>query len=580
MADRGVTRRLAAVLAADVAGYTRLMEQDTAGTVAAWQAARDDVIDPTVAAHSGRMVKLTGDGFLVEFPTIQDAVECAIALQDGLRANVLDFRMGINLGDIVDDGRDIHGEGVNVAARLEGLAEPGGIRVSGDVFNQVRNRIDAVFEDLGEKEVKHVSAPVRVYAIRLGGGAEAGLPEEGPGPETPKPEKSSIAVLPFDNMSGDPAQDFIGDGLSEDIITALSRIRLFFVIARNSTFTYKGLSPDVRQVARDLGVRYVLEGSVRRAGDRLRITMQLIDGSSGNHIWAEKYDRQFEDLFQVQDEITQTIVAQLEPELGRAEYERVKSEPTGNLDAWALFHRGIQHIFRRTRDDILQARGLFEQAIERDPSFASAHAGKAWTYAQDALLDISASDREVALRAAEKAIELDDRDHFAHIALGQALPADKQNEDAISAYREAIRINPSCALAHSLLGMSLTRSGRAEEAIPHALLAIRLSPSDPGIGPFYGRLSAAHFYLGQHDEAVEWGRKALRKGVPWPGRVYMTAALGHLERPDEARQACENLQQVRPDITVAFVRQRIPAVPEIHMEGLLEGLRKAGLPEG
>ena len=351
------------------------------------------------------------------------------------------------------------------------------------------------------------------------------------------------------------------------------------MIARNSTFSYKGTSPDVRQVANELGVRYVLEGSVRKAGERIRITAQLIEGASANHIWAERYDRKFEDLFALQDEITGTIVAQLEPELGRAEYERVKTEPTHNLDAWGLFHRGISHIFRRTKEDVLEARRLFEQAIERDPNFSSAHAGKAWTYAQDAILDLTDADRETALRAAETAVSLDDKDHFAHIAIGQALPPERQNDDAIAAYREAIRINPSCALAHSLLGMSLTRSGRAEESIPHMEEAIQLSPADPGIGPFYARLSAAHFFLGQYEQAIENGRAGIRKGVPWPGYVYMIGALGHLGREEEARRAREDLEKARPGITLDFIRSHLPSVPEDYLDSLLDDLRKAGLTE-
>ncbi len=573
MREQPVQRRLAAILAADVAGYTRLMEEDTDGTVAAWKAAREDVIKPQVGAHSGKIVKLTGDGFLVEFPSVQDAVNCAIAMQEGLTSNSLEFRMGVNLGDIVDDGEDIHGEGVNVAARLEGLAEPGGICISGETHALVRNRIDVPFQDLGEQSVKHVTHPVRVYAISPG--AKGTKPDI----HSPTPDKPSIAVLPFDNLSGDTDQDFIGDGLVEDIITSLSRIRTFFVIARNSTFHYKGTSPDIRQVANELGVRYVLEGSVRKAGERIRITAQLIDGASGNHVWAERYDRKFEDLFALQDEITGMIVAQMEPELGRAEYERVKTEPTENLDAWELFHRGIAHIFRRTKEDVLEARRLFEQAIERDPNFSSAHAGKAWTYAQDSILDLTDADRETALRAAETAVSLDDRDHFAHIAIGQTLPPERQNDDAIAAYREAIRINPSCALAHSLLGMSLTRSGRAEEAIPHMEEAIQLSPADPGIGPFYARLSAAHFYLGQYDQTVEKGRIGIRKTVPWPGYTYMIAALGHLGRTEEARHAREDLEKKRPGITLDFIRSHIPSVPKDYLDSLLDGLHKAGLTE-
>ncbi len=572
MGDKSIQQRLAAVLAADVVGYTRLMEQDTEGTVAAWQSVRDSMINPTVNDHSGRIVKLTGDGFLAEFPTVHEAVNCGIAMQEGFADCSLEFRIGINLGDIIDDGQDIYGEGVNVAARLEGLAEPNGICISGSVYEQVRNRIDAVYEDRGEQEVKNVSAAVRVYAIRLGD-----LAADLSSVEQEIANKPSIAVLPFDNLSGDPNQDFIGDGLTEDIITGLSRIRQFFVIARSSTFQYKGTSPDLRRVAKDLGVRYVVEGSVRQARDRVRITAQLIDGFTGNHLWAERYDREFDDLFAVQDEITLTIVAQLEPELQRAEYDRIKAEPPENLDAWELYHSGMLHIFRRTKEDILEGRELFEKAIERDPNFAGAYAGIAWTYSQDAYMRSTDKDREFALRTAQQAVALDNRNAFAYIALGQAHASNAQIAVAISDYEEAIRINPSYALARSLLGSCLSRSGKAEEAIPHLEFAIRLSPSDPGIAAFYARLAAALLYVGQNEAAVEWGRKAVQKNASWTGRIPYTSALGHLGREDEARAACSDLRRNEPVITVEFVQQRVLMPHQPYMDHLLEGLRKAGL---
>jgi TolB-like protein len=298
------------------------------------------VIEPAIAEHSGRTVKLTGDGFLAEFSTVEDAVRCAIALQKGLVSSSLDFRIGVNLGDIIDDGRDIHGEGVNVAARLEGLAEPGGIVISGDVYNQVKNRIDVRFEDMGAREVKHVSDLVRAYAVVTDDGEKAP-----PSIEDPIARKPSIAVLPFDNLSGDPEQEYFSDGITEDIITALSRIRHFFVIARNTTFTYKAQAVDVQTIAKDLGARFVLEGSVRKAGERIRITAQLIDGVTGNHLWAEKYDRNLEDIFAVQDEITQTVVGAIEPEMAKAERDRAIIQRPDSLGAWDLCQRGMAHLW-------------------------------------------------------------------------------------------------------------------------------------------------------------------------------------------------------------------------------------------
>ena len=338
-------RRLAAILAADVAGYTRLVELDTDGTVAAWKSARDNVIKPLVDKKSGHIIKFTGDGFLVEFPSVQDAVVCAITLQEELKSSSLNFRIGINVGDITDDGSDVHGEGVNIAARLEALAEPGGICISGDVYNQVRNRIDAVFKDMGEQEVKHVSQPVSVYAINP---AKQKTSDHQISPTPALPDKPSIAVLPFDNLSGDPDQEYFADGMTEDITTGLTRFRSLFVIARNSTFAYKGKSPDVREVARDLGIRYVLEGSVRRVGERIRITGQLIDAETGIHLWAERYDRELEDIFAVQDEVTEAIVAAIAPEIGDVERKRAQRKPAGNLDAWELYQRGLADYYSST----------------------------------------------------------------------------------------------------------------------------------------------------------------------------------------------------------------------------------------
>ena len=488
-------------------------------------------------------------------------------------ASRIEFRIGINLGGVIVQDEDVYGDGVNVAARLESLADPGGVCVSGAVFEQVKGKLDVDFQDMGAQEVKNISHPVSAFKVLIDGAAAFDkLPP-------PLPDKPSIAVLPFDNLSGDPDQDFIGDGLTEDIITGLSRIRQFFVIARNSTFQYKGTSPDLRRVAKDLGVRYVVEGSVRQARDRVRITAQLIDGFTGNNLWAERYEREFDDLFAVQDEITLTIVAQLEPELQRAEYDRIKTDPPENLDAWELYHSGMLHIFRRTKEDILEGRELFEKAIERDPSFAGAYAGIAWTYSQDAYMRSTDEDREFALRTAQQAVALDNRNAFAYVALGQAHASNGQIAVAISDYKEAIRINPSYALARSLLGSCLSRSGKAEEAIPHLEFAIRLSPSDPGIAMFYARLAAAHLYVGQNETAVEWGRRAVQKNASWTGRVPYTSALGHLGREDEARAACSDLRRNEPDITVEFVQQRVLMPHQPYMDHLLEGLRKAGLPD-
>jgi len=376
MAEERVQRRLAAILAADVVGYSRLMEANEEDTRSRLRTLHAELIDPRIASDGGRIVKTTGDGILVEFPSAVDAVRSALAIQAAMaernaaspNEHQLVFRVGINLGDVIIEGDDIHGDGVNVAARLEGLCKPGEIYLSGSVVDQVSGKINAQFDDLGEQSVKNLLRLVRVYRVSEKSlSATNGSVSEN---VIPLPDKPSIAVLPFENMSGAPDQDYFADGISEDIITALSRIHQFFVVARNTTFTYKGKAIDVQAVAKDLGVRYVLEGSVRRAGNRVRITGQLIDGRTGIHLWAERYDRELEDIFAVQDEITQTVVGALLPELSRAEQERARLKPTENMDAWECYQRGIWHTYRRTRDDLAEAQKLFIRAIELDQNMS------------------------------------------------------------------------------------------------------------------------------------------------------------------------------------------------------------------
>ena len=360
MATERVERRLAAILAADVAGYSRLMGADEEGTLARLKALRREVADPKIKEHRGRIVKTTGDGLLLEFASVVDAVRCAVEVQreiternaDVPRDRRIELRMGINVGDIIKDGRDIHGDGVNVAARLEALAEPGGICVSRVVRDQVRDKLDFSFEDMGERQVKNISRPVRVLRVLLGDGP--GRPEPAAAasatPPLPLPDKPSLALLPFTNMSGDSEQEFVSDGIAEDVITALSRYPSLFVIARNSSFTYKGQAVDVKQVGRELGVRYVLEGSMRKAGNRIRVTAQLIEAGTGNHVWAERYDRDLADIFAVQDEITHALTTALAPAIADAELRRAIRKPPETLDAWAAYQRGLWHVSKANSD--------------------------------------------------------------------------------------------------------------------------------------------------------------------------------------------------------------------------------------
>ena len=586
MAAVRVQRRLAAILAADVVGYSRLMGADEAGTRARFNAHLRELIQPTIAGHDGRIVKTTGDGLLVEFASVVDAVQCAVTIQKGMadrnaaetEDRRLDFRVGVNLGDVIIEGDDIHGDGVNVAARLESLCEPGTVYVSGTVYDHVEGKLAAVFDDLGEQTVKNIARSVRVYRARDKTGQEATRGTVASAPLLP--DKPSIAVLPFENMSGDPEQEYFSNGITEDLITALSRVRWLFVIARNSTFTYKGRAVDMKQVAEELGVRYVLEGSVRKSGNRVRITAQLIDGLTGNHVWAERYDRELEDVFALQDELSLTLCGAIEPELAKSEQQRSKSKAPESLDAWDCYHRGMWLWQRNRKDEVAEARRLFERAMELDPNFGPAFAGYAITYFREMLIGFSERDREKALRAGRRAVELDDEDASAHTALGLVHYIDREHHAAIAECDHAIQLNPSFAMARALLGSALSDSGKAEEAIPHLEQTIQLSPRDPLIGHVHARMARAFLFLRKHEKAVEWARTGLRHpNINWPIHSYLVSALGHLGNQDEARRALDDLRRFRLSITIGFVGEHLPITDMDYRDHLLDGLRKAGMPE-
>jgi adenylate cyclase len=590
VSEQRVQRRLAAILAADVVGYSALMESDEAGTLARLQSLRADIIDPRIAEHGGRIVKTMGDGVLVEFPSAVAAVENALSIQRAMAEHEasrpedrrIQFRVGINLGDVIIEGDDIHGDGVNVAARLEGLCKPGGVYISGTVHDHVEGKLAANFEDLGEKSVKNIARPVHVFEVR-DAEESAKTDRADTAASLTLPQKPSIAVLPFNNMSGDPEQEYFSDGITEDIITALSRVRWFFVIARNTTFAYKGAATNVRAVADELGVGYVLEGSVRKAGERVRITAQLIDGSTGNHVWAERYDRELADIFDLQDEITETIVGAIEPELGKAERERAKAKHPGNLHAWDLYQRAMSHTYKRTRDDLSEAQRLFAQTIEIDPDLARAYAGAEEAYffqVVGGFAEFPEAAKTEGERVARRAIELDDQDAFSRYALGRALILRRQHEAAIPELETAIDLNPSFAQAHYALGMALGTSGRPDEVIPHVETAMRLSPHDPYLGQFMLRIAESHLFMKRHEEAADWARRSLREPNPVFSRwCILISALGHLGRADESRTAVESFLQFTPDASIAKVRDYWPISDPDSMEHLLDGLRKAGLPE-
>ena len=579
MNEARAQRRLAAILAADVVGYSRLMERDEAGTLARLKAMRAEVLEAETAARGGRVFKTTGDGTLAEFASAVDAVECAVAIQRALAGRETELpedqrirlRVGVSLGDVIVDGDDLYGNGVNVAARMEGLAAPGGISVSGNVHEHVAGAVDIGFEDLGEQAVKNIERPLRCYRVLLDAGAQRST--------TPMiSDKPSIAVLPFANLSGDPEQEYFSDGITEDIITALARIRQLFVMARNTSFTFKGQAVDVRAVARDLGVRYVLEGSVRRAGNRVRITAQLIDGASGDHLWAERYDRELEDIFAVQDEITQVVAGAIEPEITKAEFERQRHAPPENLDAWQLYQRGVYHFHRLTPEDDVAARRFFEAAIEKDPGFSPSHAMLARSHSRGAntyLLEDRDGAYAMALAAARTAVSLDREDAHAHVALGFASQyVDVQA--AVRAFEEALSLNPNLASAHFGFGVTLLGAGRTEEAVDHVTTAMRLSPRDPLMASYRAVLGSARFALGDDEGALALLPSAARGDLPRGRRTAVrVAALALLGREAEMREERDHLLATYPHVTVSLVVRHAGDLGG----RLAEGLRKAGLPE-
>jgi adenylate cyclase len=587
MAADHVERRLAAILAADVVGYARLMEADEAGTRARFNAHLKELVEPAIADHRGRLVKTTGDGLLVEFPSAVDAVQCSVAIQQGMternagvdESRRIEFRIGVNLGDVIVEGDDLHGDGVNIAARLEGLAEPGGIRVSGKLYQEVRNKLDAAFEDLGEKEVKNIAAPLRVYGIGLE------TPQSAAPAADAVLQRPAVAVLPFQNMSGDPEQEYFADGLTEDLITALSYSRAFPVIARNSTFIYKGTSPDVRKVAEELGARYVIEGSVRKSGDRLRITAQVIDASTGHHVWAERFDRNLEDFFDLQEEIAHRVASAVEPELAKAELRRSAGKSTSSLDAWECYQRSLTLMEEVSRDGHKQARDLFNRAIELDPGFGQAYAGLALSYHRDLYLgfadDFDACRAEL-FKAAQKAVALDDRDAFAHSMFGFAFMWQRKPKLAIVQCEKAIEVNPSCAWGYGVLAGALLGDGRYLECIETYEKALDLNPTDPWNYIRTTFMAEAHMYCGHYEEAVAWAQNSIgRASNHLHAHLVLAASLGYLDRKEEARSALDECERIHHGIADSWMETDLfrSLRPQKDTDHLREGLRKAGLVE-
>ena len=585
-----VDRRLAAILAVDIAGYSRLMGANEEGTLRQLKEHRKELIDPKITEHRGRIVKTSGDGMLVEFVSVVDAVRCAVDVQRGMierNAKLpvesrIQFRVGINVGDIISDDNDIYGDGVNVAARLEALAEPGGICVSRNVHDQVRDKLSFSFEDIGEQVFKNIARSIGVHRVSLAENAPLTVVKSTAAaqkPELASSDRPSLAVLPFANMSGDPEQEYFADGISEDIITGLSKLRWFFVIARNSSFAYKGKTADVKRAARELGVRYVLEGSVRKSGNRVRITAQLIDAATGNHIWADHYDGNLTDIFALQDEITEKVVAAIEPRLLEAEGIRSQNRSPEDLGAWDMVIQANSLFWRLTKAETETAIETLRRAVQRYPEYAPARSMLAFVLLISGYLGWGLMDPQLkeAATLAGRAAELDDSDPWAHLALGFVAFVRRRTNVATAEFRRALALNPNFAAAHGYLGWTLAFDGQADQAITHLEEAIRLSPHDPQNAIFNTGLAVAHYLEGRYTDAVEYSRKTLQQRSAFTAghRIYC-ASLAQDGQIDEAREALARLKEMHPDLSIAWIERHVPYTPG-PMAKFLEGMRKAGL---
>ncbi|MEO8557787.1 MAG: adenylate/guanylate cyclase domain-containing protein [Rhodospirillales bacterium] len=578
-------RKLAVILAADVAGYSRLMAADEEGTRATLTAYRA-AIGEIVAEHDGRIFGTSGDSVICDFASPVQAVRASVAMQRGLqRRNAdlpeqrrMEFRIGLNLGDVMIDEHDLLGDAVNIAARLQEVAAPAGICISDAVRMQIDGKLNFAVVSLGERSLKNIPKSVPVFRVdwKLEDPAASGVL----GGALALPDKPSIAVLPFANMSGDAEQEYFADGITEDIITALARYRWFFVIARNSTFTYKGRAVDIKQVARELGVRYVLEGSVRKAGSRIRVTAQLIEAETGNHLWAEKYDRNYADVFDIQDELTESVVGAIEPEILLGESRRATGKSIDNLDAFDCCARGIWHFYQFGADDNRQGELLLRRAIELDPKMARAHMGLArllfgrcwWGWSDDIKRDAAS-----AYHSAQLAVTLDDRDPYGHYIAAMSGLLLQRHQQCLAEAQRAIDLSPNFALG--FLGLTLARIfiGHFEGALDPALRGMRLSPNDPLTFEFINSIALAHYQMGNYDEALHHIERGLRSRRTYGGLRTLLATLGQLGRNDEAITALAEMERIKPGDAQAHWRATTGYADPAHRQHLIEGLRKAGM---
>jgi TolB-like protein len=570
-------RRLTAILAADVAGYSRLMGADEEGTHERLKAHLGELVDPKIKEHRGRIVKNTGDGLLADFPSVVDAVRCAVDMQRGmadrnaatLPEKRIEFRIGVNLGDVIVEEHDIFGDGVNVAARLEALAQPGGICVSRVVRDQVREKLDFAFEDMGEQQVKNIARPVRVYRV-----GSAATPEQPAVPATalPLPDKPSIAVLPFANMSGDPEQEYFADGMVEEIITALSRIRWLFVIASNSSFTYKGQRPDVKRVGRELGVRYVLEGSVRKAAGRVRITAQLIDALTGAHLWADRFDGSLEDVFDLQDRVASTVAGVIDSALQTAEMRRSAAKPTTDLDAYDFYLRALAVFFPVRKEGLFQALALLEQAIALDPHYGPALSWAAVCHlrlVRDSWAEESKENRRKGIDLARRALQVGENDPGVLANAAEALAGFGEDIGAmIGLVDRALALNPSYARGWFLSCMLRTWAGQLDLSMEHLVTSLRLSPLERTVTPLLA-MGSIYFFKRQFDQATAKLLMSIQDhpGHPSPYR-FLAACYAHMGRLDEARAIVAQLRAITPEVVPSVLPWRNPEDRELFLSGL------------
>jgi len=583
-------RRLAAILAADVVGYSRLMEADEEATLATLTTYRE-VIDRLVTNFHGRVFGSAGDSVIAEFASPVEAVRCAVEIQheiELLNANLsedrrMHFRIGVNLGDVIAEGDNLFGDEVNVAARLEGLAKAGGVCVSGTVFDHVRNKVEHTFEALGELQVKNIAQPVRVYRITL----ESEVAETevrkamAVGPNTAKLlEKPAIAVLPFKNMSGDPGQEYFSDGLAEDIITALSHWRSFPVVARNSSFSFKGRNILIQTISEELGARYILEGSVRKAGSRLRITAQLIDAQTGHHVWADRFDRQLEDIFDIQDEITNRIVTTIVPELEHFEHQRSTVKRTGDLNAWDYYLRGMQSFHDETCEGTAASIKMFRAAVDLDPNYCDAWARLGWAYGRSVMLkcvdDLDAT-LKAGFEASRKAVALDYNSAEAHMGLGECHIWAEETDAGLVEAQIALELNPNFAIAAMSVGNRLDLVGRTEEGIAEMEGALKLNPRDPNRWRYMAYLSRAYVGVEDYERAADWARKAAHLRPDLPEALFRCAVcVAHLDKVDEATALLERCRAIDPGY-LSKVRDWRPYADQTRNQHFLSGLRRHGL---